>query len=372
MRAPSSRPAVAVTAARRFFILVQAIRVRDPGASRDEVEGCMQTRLAAMKPGLAVLAGAAMLSACSLKTMAVNTMADALAASGDVYASDDDPALVRDALPFSLKTIESFLAGAPRHPGLLLTACSGFTQYSYAFVQSDADMLDASEYPKAQELRDRALKLYLRARDYCLRRLELAHAGIGVALVRSPGPALAAMRRDEVGQLYWTGASWGAAISLGLDRPELVNAVPAVRALMERALALDETYSRGAIHEALITLDSLPEALGGSPDRARQHFERAVALQKGRSPGPYVALAMGVSVASQNRAEFERLMQEALAIDPEQDRSNRLATILAQRSARRLLERADELFSGSDHMMPAWFWSLRMEDVRPHGGGERP
>ena len=95
----------------------------------------------------------------------------------------------------------------------------------------------------------------------------------------------------------------------------------------------------------MITLDSLPEALGGNAERAREHFKTAVEMQKGLSPGPYVALATGVSVPAQNRAEFERLLKEALAIDPEKDPSNRLVTLITQQRARALLERIDEKFS---------------------------
>ena len=74
----------------------------------------------------------------------------------------------------------------------------------------------------------------------------------------------------------------------------------------------------------MITLDSLPEALGGNPDARARALQAAVELQKGLSPGPYVALATGVAVPAQDRAEFERLLKEALAIDPEKDPSNRL------------------------------------------------
>jgi predicted anti-sigma-YlaC factor YlaD len=145
--------------------------------------------------------------------------------------------------------------------------------------------------------------------------------------------------------LYWTAASWGAAISLGIDRPDLAVDFPTVRALADRALALDPGWNRGASHELMITLDSLPEALGGNADRARDHFKMAVAIQKGLSPGPYVSLATGVAVPSQDRQEYERLLKEALAIDPEKDPSNRLVTLVYQRRARVLLERIDEKFS---------------------------
>src|SRR6185503_15373405 len=100
-----------------------------------------------------------------------------------------------------------------------------------------------------------------------------------------------------------------------------------------------------ALHEMFISLDSLPDALGGDPERARKHFARAVELQKGLSPGPYVALATGVAVPAQDRAEFEKLLQTALAIDPEKDPSVRLVTLVQQRRARALLDHIDTMFT---------------------------
>ena len=70
-------------------------------------------------------------SGCSIRQMAINRLADALAGGGDVYTSDNDPELVGDALPFALKTIETLLAEAPEHQGLLLSACESYNQYSY-------------------------------------------------------------------------------------------------------------------------------------------------------------------------------------------------------------------------------------------------
>ena len=67
---------------------------------------------------------------CSVRRYAINKLGDALADTGTTFASDDDPELIRGALPFSLKLIESLLAESPRHQGLLLAAASGFTQYS--------------------------------------------------------------------------------------------------------------------------------------------------------------------------------------------------------------------------------------------------
>jgi hypothetical protein len=47
---------------------------------------------------------------------------------------------------------------------------------------------------------------------------------------------------------------------------------------------------------------------------------------------------------AQNKTEFRMLLEQALAIDPDKDKSVRLANLIAQRRARALLDRIDELF----------------------------
>jgi TRAP transporter T-component len=278
--------------------------------------------------------------------MAVKTVANTLSAPGDVFTRDDDPDLIREATPFALKLYESLLESVPNHVPLLISTCGGFTQYGYAFLEAEADSLDTSRRAEATALRERALKHYLRGRSYCLRGMDARFGkGTSGALLQNPEATVAKARKDDVPLLFWTAASWGAAIALGIDRPDLAVDFPTVRALADRALALDPEWSRGSIHELLITLDSLPEALGGNPARAREHFKTAVDIQKGLSPGPYVSLATGVAVPSQDRQEYERLLKEALAIDPEKDPSNRLVTLVFQRRARVLLDRIDEKFS---------------------------
>ena len=293
---------------------------------------------------IALLAGV-ISSACSIKRMAIGSLADTLSATGDVFASDEDPEFVRDAVPFALKTMESLLVEVPRHRPLLLAACEGFTQYAYAFIQVDAEILESDDYEAAVELRARARQMYLRARDYCLRSLEVEHPGLRARLVAAPGDTLKEMEEAEIDVLYWTGASWGGAIALGLDQPALVADLPVVRALMDWVLEIDEGFGDGAIHEVLVVLESVPEAMGGSTERARRHFERAIELSRGRSAGPYVSLATSVSVKNQDRDEFTRLLEQALAIDPNEIPRLRLANLIAQKRARHLLATVDELFA---------------------------
>lgn len=89
------------------------------------------------------------LAGCSMRRFAVNRIGDALAAGGSTFESDEDLELVGDALPFGLKLIESLLAESPRHRGLLLAACRGFTLYAYAYVHQEADRIAPSNAPRS-------------------------------------------------------------------------------------------------------------------------------------------------------------------------------------------------------------------------------
>lgn len=308
---------------------------------RTTAQGSARVRLFALVCAVVMLPGCAL-----VKRKAIGMVASTLASGGDVFTRDDDPELVGEAIPFGLKLYESLLDSAPKNRDLLLATCSNFTQYGVAFLETRAAELgEAQHHDEVAHLNARALKIYLRAKGYCMRAVELRFPGIGQKLLTDPVPALARAQKKDVPLLYWTAASWGSAIALGVDRPDIVIDMPVVRAIAERAIALDETWGKGGLHEMFISLDSLPEALGGSPARARQHFARAVELQKGLSPGPYVALATGVAVPAQNREEFEKLLQTALEIDPEKDPSVRLVTLVQQRRARALLAHIDTMFT---------------------------
>ena len=284
-------------------------------------------------------------SGCSMKKIAINKLGNVLANSGSTFASDDDPELIQAAVPFSLKLIESLLAESPRHRGLLLAASSGFTPYAYAFPQQEADEMEDRDLAKATALRTRARRLYLRARDYGLRGLEVKHTGFVDALRRDAKAAVRTATKADVPLLYWTGVSWGAAISLSKDNPDLVADQPIVEALIDRALELDEKFDSGAIHSFLITYEaSRPGVEGDFAMRSRKHFDRAMELSGGYLAGPLVSMAEAVSVQKQDRKEFQSLLERAVAIDVNARPELRLANLVMQRRARWLLARVDELF----------------------------
>jgi predicted anti-sigma-YlaC factor YlaD len=284
------------------------------------------------------------LGGCSVRQYAVNQAADALSASGSSFGSDSDPELIRDAAPFSLKAMESLLEQNPNHVGLLTATSRGFTQYAYAFVQQEGEELESTDLKRSTEKLQRARGLYLRARDYGLRGLETRHPGFGEALGKDPRAAVGRAAREDVPLLYWTAAAWAALINLSKDNPDTVAELPQMEALIDRALALDESWDAGTLHAFLISYEPARQGVRGDAlARSQQHFERAMALNGGSQAAPLVALAETVSIARQDRKHFEQLLNQALSIDVNARPEQRLPNLVMQRRARWLLSRTEDL-----------------------------
>ncbi len=294
----------------------------------------------------ALVGAAFVLGGCSIKKMAVNKIGDALASGGSTFESDDDPDLVGEALPFSLKLLESLLAESPRHTGLLLAATSGFTEYSYAFVGQPAERAFTVNLEESNELRGRSRRLYLRARAYGMRALEVRYPGFGSALDNDPAAALARVRKRNVPLLYWTAAAHGLMISASKADPERIAELPVVEAFVRRAIELDETWNEGALPEFLIDIEAARSGVNRAEiqSRMRRDYDQALSLSGGRRASLFVSYAENSSIPAQNRAQFRELLERALSIDPSQHPETRLANLIAQRRARWLLGRIDELF----------------------------
>ena len=274
----------------------------------------------------------------------VSRTADAVSSGGEAFARDDDPELVRDATPFALKAMESVLVERPDHKGLLTALSKGFTQYSVAFVREDAEEETDPERRKAGM--ERAGRLLLRAKEYGVRGLSLGREGFAARLATDPAGAAAQVGAEDVPLLYWTAAAWSLAVTSTPDSTALLADLPRCEALMRRALALSEGFDDGAIHEYFIAFEGgRPEAMGGSVEKARRHFERAMELAGGKKVSPLVTYAETVSVRTQNRKEFLDLLDQALAFDARGTApDHRMANLVTQRRARWLKGRVDDLF----------------------------
>jgi len=297
----------------------------------------------------AVALGLAASPGCiSVKDMAIRQIGSALADSaGGAFAAESDLEFAGEALPFSLKLIESLLYSQPDNADLLLAAASGFTQYAFVWVQQKGDFIEDEDFTEALRQRGRARAFYSRAHRYALHGLEQSHPGFRDQLRANPVAAANTLTLDDLPLLYWSAASLGAMISVGKNDTDLVARLPEVLALGRRAYELNPRWNAGASTELMMQLELADPASGtGARERAREFFDNVIATTQGNRAGPYVTYAESISIPEQNREEFVSMLNRALAVDVEATPENRLANVAMQTRARWLLSRVDDLFLG--------------------------
>lgn len=296
----------------------------------------------------ALLLTALLASACSIKRLAINKVADTLASpdGGTVFTGDNDPELIGDALPFAIKMYESLMNSAPWHQGLRLRTGSLYIMYANAFIQTPAVMLPDSQGEQQKAAFRRAKNLYLRGRDMLLQGLETKYPGFRAALdEKRYDRATARVKKEDIDFLYWAGAGWLAAFAIDPFDMEVGLTIPGAAALMQRVEELDHAYGKGAIHDFYVLYyGSLPEYMGGNSAKAREHFAKAVAAGGAHITSPYLSLATSISVKEQNLAEYKELLEKVLAVDANADPANRLVNVINQRKARWLLDHAGDFF----------------------------
>ena len=285
-----------------------------------------------------VLVLSLLLAACSPRQLVMNNLADELAAQGQ--AAEPDLILARDAAPFYLKLSESVLHQQPGHLRLAESVAGGYTQYSYAFVAFEAERIENDDARAAGELRRRAAALYRRARDHAVNALESLKTGF-VARLREAGE-LPELAREQVGLAYWAAASWAGWISLSKDDPEVVADLPVVVRLAELVRQTDPDWGQGAPLSLRATLEAARP--GGDRRLAERWFDEAIARSGGRLPSALIAKAEGISLPAGDRAGFDALLQQALALPTEADSPQALQNAVMRRRAAWLLEQSPNLF----------------------------
>lgn len=289
---------------------------------------------------------------CSIKKMAMNQVANALTSassgSGNVFTTDNDPELVGDALPFTIKMYESLMVSAPWHMGLKLQTGMLYVMYANAFLQTPADMMPDERMEEQEFLMKRAKNLYLRGRDILLQALDKKYPGFLKTLNdKKDQQALGKVAKKDIDFLYWGAAGWLGAFALDPFDMKLGMTVPRANAMMNRVMELNPNYGQGAIHDFYVLYyGAMPDYMGGDFNKAREYYKKAVAASGGKSTSPHLSLATTVSVQEQNLKEFKKLLGRVLAVDVDADPENRLLNILNQRKARWLLDHSDNFFLG--------------------------
>jgi hypothetical protein len=254
--------------------------------------------------------------------------ADTLSAT---ILNQNDPELLQSGVPAYLLLVDGFISENPDNVELLAAGSQLFALYGSRFATNA----------------ERAATLTAKARSYGERAICLAHAPAcawGTMDYDSFVAALGEVEKRDLGALYSYAISWLSNLEATSEDWSAVAELPWVEAALGRALALDETYEHGAIHGYLGILNSLrPPALGGRPEVAREHFERALALNGDKDLSVKVEYAKRYARLVFDQELHDRLLTEVVNA-PTEAPGFTLFNVLAKQEALELLESSKEYF----------------------------
>ncbi len=310
-----------------------------------------------MRGVLAVALCCCLASSCSIKKMAIDSIASRIAPDGKssgnaagalaAFTSENDPELVGASFPIILKLIEAMMLESPENSSLAVTTGQLYVMYANVFVQGPAEMLPASMFKEQNEQYERAANFFRRGSAYALNGLELRYAGFRERVFgeyTERAAALALTKEEDTAALFWAAAGALANFSLNPLDTDAVQAVEGSVEMMERAAELNAAYFDGLIIETLFNFYSAaPDFMGGGPEKAKAAFAQAIKLNGG-SASLYTTYAKNICVPAQDTANFDWAIEKALAINPDNNPSTRLMTVVAQRRARWLRDNRGELF----------------------------
>lgn len=316
---------------------------------------------------LAAAMAVSFLPSCSIKQMAYKSAANAMAplpehkikikpdpnAPNPVTAltGEDDIEIVGEVFPVILKLYEAMHIQDPKHRGLALMTGQLYIMYANVFIESPAVYLSDNEFDKKNTAFFRAKKFYKRGAKAALLSLDSAYPGFAEAIHSDNSEkiqtALLNCKIYDVEALHWAGAGILAAFALDpLDSDNLQSLAGGV-AMLEAATSLNPVYSDGAVWDILAKFyAAAPDSLGGSPEKAKHAYQKALELSEGKTPSIYVTYAVSFCIPQQDGKGFDEAIEKALSIDPEAQPANKLQTTLAQKYARWLKEHKSDFILG--------------------------
>lgn len=275
----------------------------------------------------------ALLAAASLGCAAIVSSATRRLSEDLTTASlnQNDPATVRDGAPAFLLMIDGLIAGSPDDVDLLLAGARLYGAYVGAFVQ---------EPVRAKRLADKARSYGRRA--LCARDRDLCDA-VGRPFEEFEA-ALAEVDASDLPALYGFATASAVWIQAHSDDWNAIAELPRVEGSLRRVVELDDAHDGGNAHLYLAVMGSLLSPnLGGKPEVARVHFERAIAISDGRNLQAKLLYAERYARLVFDRELHDRLLTDVLEADPVAPGLT-LGNILAQERAAVLLEESPEYF----------------------------
>jgi hypothetical protein len=243
----------------------------------------------------------------------------------------DDPETIKKGVPAYLILISSMIKGDPENPDLLESGAQLYSAYASSFTGT-------SESKRA---------LANRAYHYAGRAMCVRNAGfcdVNSMSYFEYEKLLASIDKEQAMHLFIFASSWAGVIEANSSDWNAIAELPKVKAGIVRVIELDETISNGNAQLYMAVLESLlPATLGGKPELAKEHFERAIEISNGNNLMAKVLYAEKYARLVFDRDLHDRLLQQVIDADTG-PKDQILINTLAKQKAVALLSGADDYF----------------------------
>ena len=270
------------------------------------------------------------LSNCSINKMLIKSVTGFVDSGQTVLYREGNLDIAEHFLANNLKTIELLLEKDPDNQELNILAAQGFGAYAMGFLE-DKDLESAS-------------KLYIRGVDYGLKALPKNKKFDKTIKTKDLEIILQKYTADEIPALFWTGYNWGLFVLQNLDKPENLINLAKIEMIMRRCLELDESYyfySVDIFYGAYYA--GRPRILGGNPEKGQKFFLNNIKMNENIMIGK-VFYAQYFAMQTYNEELFDKLINEILEFDLEQNPDYRLLNAIAQKKAQILKENKTKHF----------------------------
>ncbi len=304
-----------------------------------------------------------LLSSCSIKKMAYNSVANGMAPLPEKKAKikpdpdapnpimaltgEDDVQLLSEVFPVILKMYEAMHLQDPSHRGLALMTGELYIMYANIFVETPANYISDDYYERKNNELFRAKKFYKRGAKMALSALDLAYPGFAKAIHSDNNEeinkALSQCKKYDAEALHWSGAGILASFALDPMDAESLQSIVGGVSMIEKAVELEPEFMNGSSWEILCKFyAAAPVAFGGGTEKAKMAYKKALELSKGKTPSVYLTYATSFCIPEQDSKGFDECIEKALAIDPELQPENRLTIKLSQDYAKWLKEHKED------------------------------
>lgn len=249
----------------------------------------------------------------------------------DAILNNDDLKTVEQGAPSYLLMIDSLISKDSENIKMLYTAANLYCSYSGLFVDDP----------------ERSRKMAKKAMRYAQKAICLdapSTCDLSSLPFEEFEQVIAKLEHRNVATLYALGNAWARWIISNSEDFDAIADLASIELIMNRVIDLDPDYQDGAAWVYLGTLSCLlPPALGGTPEKGKQYYEKALEISKGKNLMVKVLYAQYYARIIYDRELHDNLLSEVLDANAE-IKGYTLINTWAKTQAQKLIADADEYF----------------------------